>query len=127
MWQTLVNCMIKKLAIVANICNLKTFVAVSEYPSLPELPKIQLVQKENATVNGTDDFSIFSLKCEVSTATETNVVYELQWVINGAVSKKNTFTLSDALDGKFESVLSGDSLKSFQKIDQVSELFRTHI
>ena len=83
--------------------------------------------KENATANGTDDFNIFSLKCELSTATETNVEYELQWVINGAVSKTNIFTSSDATGGKFESVLSGDSLKSFQKIDQVSELFRTFI
>ena len=106
---------------------LKTFVADSEYPSLPELPEIQLVQKENATANGTGDFSIFFLKCEVSTATETNVEYELQWLISGAVSKTNTFTSSDATGGKFESVLSGESLKSFQKIDQVSELFRTYI
>ena len=95
---------------------------VSEYPNLPKLPEIQLVLKENATANGTDDFSIFSLKCEVSTATETNVKYELQWVINGAVRKTNSFTSSNATGGKFESVLSGDSLKSFQKIDQVSEL-----
>ena len=94
---------------------------------MPKLPEIQLVQKENATANGTDDFSIFSLKCEVSTTNETDIKYELQWVINGAVSKTNTFTLSDATDGMFESVLSGDSLKSFQKIDQVSDLFRTHI
>ena len=97
----------------------------SEYPSLPKLPEIQLVRNENATANGTDDFSIFSLNCEVSTAKETNVNYELQWFINGAVSKTNTFTSTDALDGKFESVLSGDSLKTFQKIDQVSEVFRT--
>ena len=83
--------------------------------------------KENATANGTDDFSVFSLMCEVSTATETNVEYELQWVINGAVSKTNAFISSDATSGKFESMLSGDSLKSFQKIDQVSELFRTRI
>ena len=90
---------------------------------MSDLPEIQLVQKENVTANGTDDFSIFSLKCEVSPAKETNVKYELQWVINGAVSKTNTFTSSDATGGKFESVLSGDSLKFFQKIDQVSELF----
>ena len=95
----------------------------SEYPNLPKLPEIQLVQRENATANGTDDFSIFSLNCEVFTATETNVEYELQWVINGAVSKTNTFTSSDATDAKFESVLSGNSLKSLQKIDQVSDLF----
>ena len=79
--------------------------------------------KENATANGTDDFSIFSLKCDVSAATETNVKYELQWVVNGAVSKTNTFTSTDATDGMFESVLSGDSLKSLQKIDLVSDLF----
>ena len=97
----------------------------SEYPSLPKLPEIQLLRKENATANGLDDFSIFSLKCEVSTAKETNANYELQWVINGAVSKTNTFTFTDALDGKFQSLLSGDSLKTFQKIDQVSEVFRT--
>ena len=95
----------------------------SEYPNLPKLPEIQLVLKENATANGTDDFSFFSLKCDVSTAKETNVKYELQWVINGAVSKTNTFTSSDFTDGMFESVLSGDSLKSLQKIDQVSDLF----
>ena len=100
---------------------------VSEYPSLPELPEIQLVRKENATANSTDDFSVFSLKCEVSTTQETNVKYELQWIINGAVSKTNTFTSSDATGGRFESVLSGNSLSSFQKIDQVSELFRTCI
>ena len=100
---------------------------VSEYPSLPELPEIQLVRKENATANGTDDFSVFSLKCEVSTTQETNVKYELQWIINGAVSKTNTFTSSDATGGRFESVLSGNSLSSFQKIDQVSEIFRTCI
>ena len=84
-----------------------------------------LVRKENASANGTDDFSIFSLKCDVSAAKETNIKYEIQWFINGAVSNTNTFTSSDATDGKFESVLSGDSLKSFQKIDQVSEVFRT--
>ena len=94
---------------------------------MPELPEIQLVRKENATANGTDDFSVFSLKCEVSTAKETNVKYELQWVINGAVSKINTVMSSEARGGKFEWVLSGESLKSFQKIDQVCVIFGTPV
>jgi len=98
--------------------------AISGYPSLPKLPEIQLVVKENAAANGTDDFSVFSLKCDVSTTDETDIKYELQWVINGAVSKANTFTSTNTTDGMFESVLSGDSLKSLQKIDQVSNLFR---
>ena len=98
---------------------------VSDYPSLPELPDIQLVWRENAIANGTDDFSVFNLKCDVSTAKETSVKYELQWIINGAITKTNTFISSDATGGKFESVLSGDSLKSLQKIDQVSKVFRT--
>ena len=98
---------------------------VSDYPSLPELPEIQLVLMENGTTNSTDDFSVFSLKCDVSTPKETNVKYELQWIINGAISKTNTFVSSDATGGKFESLLSGDSLKSLQKIDQVSKVFRT--
>ena len=109
------------------MCRAICLLFASEYPSLPKLPEIQLVRKGNATTNGTDDFSIFSLKCEVSTATEPNVEYELQWFISGAVSKTNTFTSTDALDGKFQSLLSGDSLKTFQKIDQVSEVFRTLI
>jgi len=88
---------------------------------LPEIPKIQLIRKEDATAKGIDDFSIFSLKCTVSTAKETNVKYKLQWVINGDVSKTKSFTSTDAKGGQFESVLSGDSLKSFLKIDQVSE------
>ena len=92
---------------------------------MPKLPEIQLVRKENATANVTDDFSVFSLKCDVSTSNETDVKYELQWVINGDVSKANTFTSSNTTDGMFESVLSGDSLKSLQKIDQVSDLFKT--
>ena len=89
---------------------------------MPELPEIQLVRRENATANVTDDFSVFSLKCDVSTTKETNVKYELQWIINGAISNTNTFVSSDATGGKFESVLSSDSLKSLQKIDQVSSL-----
>ena len=97
---------------------------VSEYPSLPKLPEIELVRRVNATANGTDDFSVFSLKCDVSIGKETHVKYELQWIINGAISKTNTFVSSDATGGKFESVLSGDSLKSLQKIDQVSKVFR---
>ncbi|KAK2166188.1 hypothetical protein NP493_1334g01008 [Ridgeia piscesae] len=103
-------------------CKLNFFMLVSEYPSLPKLPEIELVRRVNATANGTDDFSVFSLKCDVSTGKETHVKYELQWIINGAISKTNTFVSSDATGGKFESVLSGDSLKSLQKIDQVSSL-----
>jgi len=103
------------------------FILVSEYPSLPELPEIQLVRRENATANGTDDFSVFSLKCDVSTTKEANVKYELQWIINGAISKTNTFVSTDATGGHFESVLSGDSLKPLQKIDQVGKVFRTLI
>ena len=83
------------------------------------------MRKEKATTKGTDDFSVFSLRCEVSTATETNVKYELQWVINGDVSKTVSLTSSDATSGQFDSVLSGDSLKSLQKIDQVTEHFKT--
>ena len=58
-------------------------------------------------------------------AIETNVKYELQWVVNGAISKNISFSSTDFKSGQFESVLSGDSLKSFKKIDQVSELFTT--
>ena len=122
----MVNDTIYRLCCISELVNrvgLINLLIVSEYPSLPKLPEIQLVQKENATAKGTDDFSIFSLKCEVSPAKETNVKYELQWVINGAVSKINTYTSTNTKGGKFESLLSGDSLKSLQKIDQVSEPF----
>ena len=110
-------------AVFRNRVGLINLLIVSEYPSLPKLPEIHLVLKENATANGTDDFSVFSLKCDVSTAKETNVKYELQWFINGAVSKTNTYTSTNTKGGKFESVLSGDSLQSLPKIDQVSESF----
>ena len=110
-----------------RIYGLNKLFAISGYPSLPKLPEIQLVVKENAAANDTDNFSVFSLKCDLSTTSETDINYELQWVINGAVSKANTFTSTNTTDGMFESVLSGDSFKSLQKIDQVSNLFRTLI
>ena len=97
----------------------------SEFPNLPKLPQIQLVRKEKSTANGIDDFSVFSLRCQLSIATETNVKYELQWVINGDVSKSISFSSTDVKSGQFESVLSGNSLKALKKIDQVSELFTT--
>ena len=78
-----------------------------------------------ATTNGIDDFSVFSLRCQLSIATETNVKYELLWIINGDVSKNISFSSIDVKGGQFESVLSGDSLKALKKIDQVSELFTT--
>ena len=93
---------------------------VSEFPHLPKLPEI-LLKKEKDTTKGTNDFSVFSLRCQVFTATETNVKYELQWVINGAITNTISFISTDATNGQFESVLSGDSLKYLQKIDQVSE------
>jgi len=93
---------------------------VSEFPHLPKLPEIRL-KKEKDTTKGTNDFSVFSLRCQIFTAIETNVKYELQWVINGATSKTVSFISTDATNGQFESVLFGDSLKSLQKIDQVSE------
>jgi len=98
-------------------------VTVSEYPSLPELPEVNLERKANATASGPDDFSVFSLSCEVHAAKGTNVNYELQWVVNGAISKTDAFKSMDVKDGKLESTLPGESLKSFQKIDQVSEHF----
>ena len=96
-----------------------------EFPNLPKLPQIQLVRKEKATTNGIDDFSVFGLRCQLPTATETNVKYELLWIINGAVSKNISLSSTDVKGGQFESVLSGDSLKSLKKIDQVSELLTT--
>jgi len=100
---------------------------VSEYPSLPERPEIQLIRKENATTKGIDDFSVFSLKCEVSTGKETNAKYKIVWSINGVVTKTKWFTSTDVTGGKLETVLSGDSLKSLQKIDQVSRHFTTNV
>ena len=96
---------------------------VSEYPSLSELPEVNLERKANATASGPDDFSVFSLSCEVQAAKETNVNYELQWVVNGAIKKTDSFKSTDVKDGKLESKLHGESLRSFQKIDQVSEHF----
>ena len=99
------------------------FVTVSEYPSLPELPEVDLERKANATASGLDDFSVFSLSCKVHAAKETNVNYDLQWVVNGTIDKTDAFTPMDVKDGKLESKLRGESLRSFQKIDQVSEHF----
>ena len=106
---------------------IKTLFAVffSEFPNLPKLPQIQLVRKEKSTANGIDDFSVFSLRCHLSIATETNVKYELKWLINAAVTKSISFSSTDVKGGLLESVLSGYSLQSFKKIDQVSELFIT--
>ena len=98
-------------------------VTLSEYPSLPELPEVDLEPKANATASGPDDFSVFSLSCEVHAAKETNVNYELQWVINGVINKTEEFKSTDIKDGMLESKLPGEALKSFQKIDQVSEPF----
>ena len=97
-------------------------VTVSEYISLPELPEVILESKANATASGPDDFSVFRLSCEVHAIKETNVNYELQWMVNGAINKTDAFTSMDVKDGKLESKLPGESLKSLQQIDQVSKI-----
>ena len=63
---------------------------------------------------------MFKLKCEVHAATETNVNYEVEWLINGEVNQTDTFTSADVKDGEIESILPGESLESFERIDQVS-------
>ena len=90
---------------------------------MPKLPEIRLMRKEVATTKGTDGFSRFSLRCKFSTAKEANVMYALQWVINGVARGIMSFSSIDA--SEYESALTDDYLKSFLKIDQVSENFLT--
>ena len=98
---------------------------VSEYPKLPKPPEIRTVRKYNHTANGTDDYIGFSLRCKFPTAKERNVKYAIMWVINGIARGIMPFSSFEADTTEYESVLSDDDLKSFQKIDQVSEIFLT--
>ena len=46
--------------------------------------------------------------------------YEVEWLINGEVNQTDVFTSADVKDGEIESILPGESLESFERIEQVS-------
>ena len=98
---------------------------VSEYPKLPKLPEIRTVRTYKDTANEKDDYIGFSLRCKFPTAKERNVKYAIMWVINGIARVVMPFSSFEADTTENEAVLTDDDLKSFQKIDQVSENFLT--